>query len=244
MKKLLKVCGISLGSVAVLYSLTAFFVTNISFGNFAFLIGGVLMIIASVLSEGRAVRVLRRTIALLVSLTLVVSLFLCVDGSIDTASYSEDALIVLGGGVKGEEPSPSLALRLDKAIEYHEKNPNAVIVVSGGLGTQERIPEAEAMERYLVSAGVDKNSIIKEKNSRNTRENFINSKSILENRFGGKSYTVCFITSTYHIFRSNITAHKKGFQNINHLHARTNPVSLPMEYIRECAALIKMLFTI
>lgn len=243
MKKILKVCGISIGIVAVLYSLTAFFVTNISFGNFAVLTGGVILIISSVPSEGKKVRVFRRVIALLVSLTLAVSLFLCIDGSIDTTSYSEDALIVLGGGVKGENPSPSLALRLDKAIEYHEKNPNAVIVVSGGLGTQERIPEAEAMERYLVSAGVDKNSIIKEENSRNTRENFINSKRILENRFGGRHYSVCFITSTYHIFRSNITAHKKGFRDITHLHARTNPISLPMEYIRECAALIKMLFT-
>lgn len=243
MKKILKVCGISFGIAAVLYSLTTFFVTNISFGNFAVLTGGVLLIISSVPGESRAVRALRRAIAVLVSLTLAVSLFLCIDGSMDTTSYSEDALIVLGGGVKGEEPSPSLALRLDKAIEYHEKNPNAVIVVSGGLGTQERIPEAEAMKRYLVSGGVDENSIIKEENSRNTRENFINSKSILENRFGGRRYTVCFITSTYHIFRSNITAHKKGFRNINHLHARTNPISLPMEYIRECAALIKMLFT-
>lgn len=97
------------------------FVTNISFGNFAVLTGGVLLIISSVPGESRAVRALRRVIALLVSLTLVVSLFLCIDGSMDTASYSEDALIVLGGGVKGEEPSPSLALRLDKAIEYHEK---------------------------------------------------------------------------------------------------------------------------
>ena len=139
MKKILKVCGISIGFVAVLYSLTAFFVTNISFGNFAVLTGGVLLIISSVMGEGKKVRVLRRVIALLVSLTLAVSLFLCIDGSIDTTSYSEDALIVLGGGVKGEKPSPSLALRLDKAIEYHEKNPNAVIVVSGGLGTQERI---------------------------------------------------------------------------------------------------------
>jgi hypothetical protein len=52
------------------------------------------------------------------SLLVLFSGFLAVYGSQDNARYDEDAVIILGAAVRGEEASLSLARRLDKAEEY------------------------------------------------------------------------------------------------------------------------------
>ena len=101
-------------------------------------------------------------------------------GFTDTVTYKEDAVIVLGAGLRGENLSLILRNRLDAAVEYYNENPEAVIVVSGGQGPDEDIPEAEAMERYLYEQGVPLNKIIKEDKSTSTEENFKFSKELLE----------------------------------------------------------------
>ena len=45
-----------------------------------------------------------------------------------------DYLIVLGAHVNGEEPSKSLRYRLNKAIEYLDRNEDLTVIVSGGKG--------------------------------------------------------------------------------------------------------------
>ena len=78
-------------------------------------------------------------------LTFTASLYIC--GNNDNVDYKEDAIIVLGAGIKGEKIGTNLQKRLDTVIGYHHKNPDAVIVVSGGQGPYEDISEALAMER-------------------------------------------------------------------------------------------------
>lgn len=80
----------------------------------------------------------------------------------DTVTYEEQAVIVLGAGIKGNQVSRTLQLRLDKTIEYAQKNPNALIVVSGGQGPQETVTEACAMEKYLLENGIRAERILKE----------------------------------------------------------------------------------
>ena len=48
-----------------------------------------------------------------------------------------DYVIVLGARVKEHTVSNSLKKRLDKAIEYAEKNPETYLVLSGGKGLDE-----------------------------------------------------------------------------------------------------------
>jgi hypothetical protein len=79
--------------------------------------------------------------------------FIAIFGHFDNATYNENAVIVLGAGIRGEKVTMPLAHRLNKAVEYSSKNPNAIIVVSGGKGLQEDITEAFAMEKYLLIQG-------------------------------------------------------------------------------------------
>lgn len=164
-------------------------------------------------------------------------LFLFVYGVNDNVSFKEDAVIVLGAGIRGERVSLLLALRLDKAVEYYRRNPVPVIV-SGGQGIQEDITEALAMERYLVERGVPQSAIIKEDKATSTYENLLHSKKILDGMLTVPCKTAV-ITNDFHIFRTASLAKGLGL-DVSHYHANTVWYSMPLNYTRECLAVCKM----
>ena len=168
---------------------------------------------------------------------LVMTIFIAGSGRNDNVTYSEDAVIVLGAGIRGEEVGRLLSYRLDKAIEYSARNPEAVIVVSGGQGPQESIPEALAMERYLIAKGIPAEKIIKEDKSESTFENLTFSREILD-RLLGPGYEVVIITNDFHIYRASRLAVNAGL-SASHYHARTTWYSLPVIYLRESVAIMK-----
>ena len=160
-------------------------------------------------------------------------------GKADNATYNEDALIVLGAAIMGEEPSYPLYMRLEAAVAYNSRNPEAVIVVSGGQGFQETITEAQAMERHLVRRGVSLDKIIKEEEATSTYENFSYSKDILDKYFDSQ-YNIAFVTSDFHILRASITAKSLGLA-ATHCQAPILWYTMPQCYLRECAAVLKEL---
>lgn len=162
-------------------------------------------------------------------------------GRTDTASHQEDAVIVLGAGLKGGEVTPALRSRLDVAVGYSTANPEAVIVVAGGQGPGESVTEALAMERYLVSHGVPEDRIIREDRSTSTHENFVFTKGLLEARFDADC-TTAFITSDYHVFRAREIAEQAGIDS-THAHADTPWYGIPVDYVRESLAITKFVLT-
>ncbi len=175
-----------------------------------------------------------------VILALLCAVFLIIYGQFDSATCSEDAAVILGCGLDGEEVTPQLARRLDAAVEYHASNPDAVIVVSGGQGPNEDITEALAMEKYLLDSGIPKEKIIKEGASTSTSENLAFSKEILDEHFDGE-YTVTLITSEYHIYRASRLALREEL-NFTRLHGRTPLWELPMRCFRELMAIVRTLW--
>lgn len=152
----------------------------------------------------------------------------------NNVTFEEDVVIVLGAGLKGENVSKTLQYRLDKAISYYGKNKDAVIVVSGGQGFDEVIPEAQAMQNYLLKNGIPIDSIIMESKSTSTYENFVFSKEILDNYFD-RDYTSCFITNDFHIYRAT-NLNRKASLNSNHYYAKTPITAIPVCYTRETIA--------
>ncbi len=159
-------------------------------------------------------------------------------GMIDTADYREDAVIVLGTGIRGSELSDSLRSRLDCALAYHAQNPDALIAVSGGQGPQEDMPEGEAMAAYLLAQGIPAEQIICEAHSTNTKENFAFTRPLLDARLG-EHYRIAYISNDFHLFRAGRIAADCGFANAAHLHAPTPWYMLIPNGLRECAALVK-----
>lgn len=157
----------------------------------------------------------------------------------DTVTYDENAIIVLGSGIRGENLTVGLKNRLDCAIEYYKENEDAVIIVSGGQGPQEDITEALAMERYLLYCGIPEEKIIKEEKATSTFENFVYSKEILDEIFDD-NYKVCFVSNEYHIYRAGSLAEIVGIENTTHTHSNTVWYTVIPSTLRECMAVVKM----
>jgi len=161
------------------------------------------------------------------------------NGTKNTTTFTEDCALVLGGGLRGEKILPTLQFRLDKCIEYMQHNPKALIIVSGGQGRGETICESVAMKRYLVSKGIDAGQIIEENQSKNTRQNMLYSKVVLDSLFSSGNYSVVCITSNYHAYRANKLSEKANL-TLTHYNAKTGWYLYPAAYCRETLSIVKM----
>ena len=161
------------------------------------------------------------------------------NGTKNTATFTEDCVLVLGGGIKGDKILPTLQFRLDKCIEYLQHNPKALIIVSGGQGVGETIAESIAMKRYLVSKGVNADQIVEENCSRNTRQNMQFSKILMDSLFSSGKYSVVCITSDFHAYRSGKLS-KTVDLSVSHYNSRTLWYLYPMAYCRETFSIVKM----
>ena len=143
--------------------------------------------------------------------------------------------VVLGCRVYGERPSLSLVERLEAAYVYLEENPNAACVVSGGQGEGENISEAEAMYRWLVARGIEKERIYMEDRSTSTEENIAYSKQIIEEN--GLNKNIAIVTSEYHSYRAGIIAEKHNL-SFGAAPGQTAWWTLPTFYVRELYAIL------
>ena len=137
-----------------------------------------------------------------ISIVFVVFMLYCIFLQIIPRKRDFDYVIIHGAGLlDGDLMSKLLSDRLDKAIEVYRKDPTPPIMIpSGGKGSDEKISEAEAMEKYLLEKGIPAENIIREDRSTTTFENLKYSKEIIDAREGSK-YTV-LVTSNYHVYRA------------------------------------------
>lgn len=154
------------------------------------------------------------------------------------APQGADVLIVLGAQWKENGPSIVLRMRLDKAVEYLQANPDTKVIVSGGQGANEPISEAAGMSGYLEEKGIAPERILQEPDSANTYENLANSAALL-NR---EQDTVVIVTNNFHIYRAVKTARKIGYENVSGLAAPSSLGMLPNNMLREFLAVLKNLF--
>ena len=166
------------------------------------------------------------------------SLFLAAYGRRSTADYTEDVILVLGGGIRQGEVRPTLQMRLDQTITYHQRNPTAIIIVTGGTGFGEYISEAEAMARYLIDHGIPRELILLENAATSTYTNMSFSRDIIDDHFDHPPRAVV-ITSNFHMFRSARFADMLGIDATIYP-APTPWLGKPFYYVREVAAVIKM----
>lgn len=224
-----------LAIASLFYSIFAIFAFGFNTGTFAIIFISFLLIMYGFkLSPIMYKKIILIPVILGTVIFFTISTFLFIYSHNNNVTFEEDVVIVLGAGLKGENVSKTLKYRLDKAISYYDKNKNVVIVVSGGQGFDEVIPEALAMQNYLLKNEIPKNSIIMESNSTSTYENFVFSKEILDNHFD-RDYTSCFITNDFHIYRAT-NLNKKASLNSNHYYAKTPISAIPVCYARETIA--------
>ena len=181
------------------------------------------------------------------ALTLALVSLICIEsyviniGRSDLSALPADAVVVLGAGVNGTQPSLSLYTRLTVALDYLEENPDVPVVLTGGRGYGEEITEAQWMYDWLTARGVDPARLILEEQAGNTAENFAFSKELLEEQgIDPAEDSVAVVTNDFHIARSRLIAVRQGYG-----HAFGVPAELPWlhlevnYYLREAFAMVK-----
>lgn len=230
------------GILVVLYTLIISMLTNFNAGNIMVLLTGLCFIafgtIWTRLPKNRIVKLFKILVYTGFAFLFCMMAFIYIASETNECDFNEDAVIVLGNALHGEEPSPTLKRRLNRCIEYNKENPNAIIIVSGGQGPQEDTTEANAMKKYLVENGVPENIIIKEDKATSTNENFKYSKEILDSVFD-KDYKVVYITNDFHSYRSSKLAEINGIKATSFTTKTDNQSILPA-YMREVLAVIQL----
>lgn len=159
-----------------------------------------------------------------------------------TAEPGLDYVIVLGAGIREDDISNTLRLRLNKAAEYARENPDTVLVLSGGQGRDEPGTEAAAMQAYLLKQGVPGRQLLLEERSASTTENIAYSKILLARQQQpnpARPLRIGLLTSNFHLYRAEMIARKQGFGRVYRIAAESDRVLFIHYCLRDCAAILK-----
>ena len=145
---------------------------------------------------------------------IVCNIFIFIYAQQKTSQHAQ-TMVILGSQVLGTPAvaSPTLADRLDVAVQYLNENPETKVVVCGGQGEDESATEASVMAKYLIDKGIDANRVYQEDKSRRTAEQFIFANRVLPL---GKTVVV---TNDFHILRSIMLAKRSGIHDVSGLSA-------------------------
>ena len=237
--KKIKMALLIIGIILILNGVLAMVFESLSLGvilTFAF---GACMLLCGLCPNAKSLVILKTFILVVFVLLMAYSGFVYAYGSNDNVTYEEDAVIVLGTVVIGDQPSTDLKNRLDATIDYHNQNPNALIIVTGGQGTDENDTEASVMHKYLVEKGLPEDQIIMEDRATSTVENFKYSKEILKSK-GFENPKIAYISNDFHLFRAGILAKNAGFEKSTHYHGITPWHMIIPNGLRESIVTIKM----
>ncbi len=133
-----------------------------------------------------------------------------------TSIQTHDIGIVLGG-YSNFEIYPrdrynfsKSANRLTQAIELYKKGLIKKMLLTGGSGSMllDERSEANEVKSFLLLMGIKKEDIILEPDSRNTHENAVFTKAILDKDYPNASCLL--ITSAFHMRRSKACFNKEG----------------------------------
>lgn len=116
-----------------------------------------------------------------------------VEDSFDDNGY--DCIIVLGCGIRGDEPTPLLSDRLDAAVALYNAGAAPKMLMSGDHGRDDH-DEVSVMRKYVMEKGVPSEDIFLDHAGFSTYETMYRASYI----FGIKRAVV--VTQKYHLYRA------------------------------------------
>ncbi|MFZ5969665.1 MAG: YdcF family protein [Bacillota bacterium] len=179
-----------------------------------------------------------------ISMVTILVSFLFIEMLIFIGAYvnhddSPDYVLILGAGIKNEQPSLELRYRLDQSIAYMNRNPEIKkVILCGGIGKNEIVSEAAVMETYLLEHGINSNKIIKENESTSTYENIKNSKEIIQIIDQGEKIKVAIASNDFHLFRAKLIAKRLDLDPTG-IPSKTPLYIIPNHHVREYFAIVK-----
>lgn len=158
-------------------------------------------------------------------------------------AYDKDYIIILGCSIsKKGKLRPIIKQRVNRAIrfaweqEWNEEK-TAHYVPSGGQGSDEPMSEGSAMAMYLISHGAEDYEVFPEKESRNTWENLVYSKKIIDGM--KEKARIAVVTTNYHVLRSGCLARRAGL-DAQLIGSSVKWYFWPNAFFRETVAMLMM----
>lgn len=166
---------------------------------------------------------------------LVIVETICMFATTKDKPDGNETVVVLGSYVSKSGPSIMTKCRLNAACEYLTIYPDAICIVTGGQGENEPWPEADAMKDYMVNKGISEERILKERESKNTRENLSNSLEIIKEN--GLNEDIVIISNEFHLYRAGRIADRLEIEH-SYVSAPSPWGMFSSFYIRELYAIL------
>ena len=153
--------------------------------------------------------------------------------TIEEMDFDEiDCIIVLGAGIRGENPSPMLEDRLLTSIDLYNKNISKKIIVSGDHG-RENYDEVNVMKNYLIDKEIPSENVFMDHAGFSTYDSIYRAKEIF------KAKKVIIVTQEYHLYRALYIAKEMDLEAFGVIANRREYQFQFKRDIREIAARVK-----
>ena len=125
----------------------------------------------------------------------------------ETAKQLEniDCILILGAGVRENQPSPMLEDRLLQGIGLYKQGVSNKILVSGDHGTK-GYDEVNVMKNFIIEKGVPSEDIFMDHAGFSTYESIYRARDIFEVK------KVIIVTQEYHLYRALYIANQLGIE--------------------------------
>ncbi|MBI4252629.1 YdcF family protein [Candidatus Uhrbacteria bacterium] len=120
---------------------------------------------------------------------------------------SADAILVLGAGQIGNEPSSVFRARLDRARELYNREFAKLIIITGGIGEDFSVSDSRVGKEYLVQRGIPADALFIEERSRTTRQNIMGARDIINIQ---GVHTSLLVSHDFHMMRAKKIARDLG----------------------------------
>jgi vancomycin permeability regulator SanA len=134
---------------------------------------------------------------------LVCNLVVLRGGKTEASERHVDMIVVLGAGVRGDEPSDVLRDRLQTALQLYQAGRATKILVTGDHARKD-YDEPGAMARWLIAAGVPKRAIVLDHAGFDTYSSIVRAREVF-----GVTHAI-IVTQRFHLSRALWVARSVG----------------------------------
>jgi len=141
------------------------------------------------------------TVIVLVMITVIINLYVILGTKNlivgDDTKFEDniDCILVLGAGIRNNEPSPMLEDRLKTSIELYQKGVAPKILVSVDH-EYKNYDEVNVMKNYLIEKGIPSEDIFMDHAGLSSYDSVYRAKKIF------KANRIVIVTQKYHLYRS------------------------------------------
>jgi len=142
--------------------------------------------------------------------------------------FDADCILILGAGVRNNQPTPMLKDRLLEGIQLYNEKKAPKIIVSGDHSSED-YDEVNIMKQFAIEQGVPSSDIFMDHAGFSTYESLYRAKEIFQAK------KVIIVTQDYHLYRSLFIANQLGIDAIGYT---ANPRSYKGQLMREAREII------